>query len=339
MFDENAARVYTLTLACTRAEAEVLTGDIPELSLLEPAPVIVAREPEDSAADPSPNDPWEIIAYFDGPPDPAVTALIQSFLPSAKGKIAKIAALAEQDWVTISQHGLAPVQAGRFYVHTDAHRGTAPIGSTAFEIPASRAFGTGGHQTTAGCLAMLDAMARAGVAPRTMADIGTGTGLLAFAALKLWPFASAVATDIDPVSVDVVAENAVRNAIPMGVFPGQVSLAVANGTDHPLIRATAPFDLVIANILAGPLIDLAPSLSEIIAPGGHLILAGLLDTQQEAIIRAYRRCNMLVLSRLSFDAAGEWPVLCLRKRPRYSWARPRRNTGRSRQPAGDFGSW
>ncbi len=326
---------YTITLPCTRAEAEVLTGDVLALAMLEPTPVIVAREPVESDAAPSPDDPWEVIAYFDARPDAATVKMIQAQIPSAAGAKPVVTQLPDEDWVTISQQGLGPVQAGRFYVHTDAHRGNVPADSVAFEIPASRAFGTGGHATTAGCLAMIDAMRLAGHAPRHIADIGTGTGLLAFAALALWPHATAVATDIDPVSIEVVADNAMRNAVPLGIFPGQIALAVANGTDCSLVQESAPFDLVIANILAGPLIDLAPSLAEIIAPGGRLILAGLLEKQRAIVERAYRRCGMMPIA----HRAGEWPVLHLRKRASFGWKRPTRCTGRSKQRDGDFGSW
>ncbi len=326
---------WTVTLPCTRAEAEVMTGDLPALGMIDPAPVIVAREPVESDAAPSPSDPWEVIAYFETKPKAATIKLIQAQIPSARQTQPIVARLPDTDWVTMSQQGLAPVQAGRFYVHTDAHRGAIPASSIAFEIPASRAFGTGGHATTAGCLTMIDAMRVAGHAPRYIADIGTGTGLLAFAALALWPSAQAIATDIDPVSIDVVAENAVRNAIPLGMHPGQIALAVANGTDCDLVQECAPFDLVIANILAGPLMDLAPSLAEIIAPGGRLILAGLLEKQRADVEHAYRQFGMMPIAHLK----GEWPVLHLRKRPCFGWKRPARATGRSRQREGDFGSW
>jgi ribosomal protein L11 methyltransferase len=330
---------YTLTLPCTRAEAEILTGDVPELALLDPAPVIVARELDENAAAPSPDDAWQMTAYFDTKPDANTVKLIQSLIPSAKTAKARVEKLPDADWVTISQRGLEPVSAGRFFVHTDSHDGAIPAGQKSFIIPASQAFGTGGHQTTAGCLAMIDQMKRQGAAPRSIADIGTGTGLLAIAALHLWPGATALASDIDPISIDVTVENALHNAVPLGVFPGQLSLCVANGTDHPLIRESAPFDLVLANILAGPLIDLAPSLAAITAPGGALILAGLLNTQKDVVVAAYRAAGLLLVDDLRFDVAGEWPVLAFRKRRTYGWARPRRASGRSNQAPGDFGSW
>jgi ribosomal protein L11 methyltransferase len=321
---------YTLTLPCTRAEAEALTGEAPALALLDPLPVIVAREPDESC----PN-AWEIIAYFEDRPDAATIAAIHAQVPSA-GAIAPVCEeLPDADWVTLSQQGLQPVHAGRFYIHTASNKGTPPKGACCFQIEASQAFGTGGHATTAGCLHMLDWMKLRGMRFSCVADIGTGTGVLAFAALALWPRAWAVASDIDPISIDVVAQNAAANCVALGATPGQLMLAAANGTDHPVIEAVAPYDLVIANILAGPLMDLAPSLAAIMAPGGHLILAGLLEKQRRELLHTYRRYGVVATATLH----GEWPVLLLRKRHAYGWKRPVRVSGRSRQPDGDFGTW
>ncbi|MDR2856558.1 MAG: 50S ribosomal protein L11 methyltransferase, partial [Novosphingobium sp.] len=137
--------------------------------------------------------------------------------------------LPDIDWVTQSQQGLEPIRAGRFHVHTPGHPPLTVPGVRDFIIPASRAFGTGRHATTAGCLAMLTHMKRQGVVVRNLADIGTGTGLLAFAALDLWPRALATASDIDPVCPGVVAENAALNAVPMGAGPGALVMTVADG--------------------------------------------------------------------------------------------------------------
>jgi ribosomal protein L11 methyltransferase len=159
---------------------------------------------------------------------------------------------------------------------------------------------------------------------------------LAFAAYHLWPRAYLTASDIDPVSVDVTANNARVNAVTLGQSPGQLALCTASGTDHEMIQRRAPYDLVIANILAGPLIELAPALSAILQEGGTLILAGLLNTQAASVVRTYRANGFRLDERAD---TGDWPCLRLTKRRRYSWQRPSRASKRTTQPPGDFGTW
>lgn len=219
--------------------------------------------------------------------------------------------LPDADWVTESQKGVEPIRAGRFYVHTPDHAPSHEPDAISLCIPASQAFGTGQHATTAGCLAMFSAMKRRGVIARNVADIGTGSGLLAFAALALWPHAHAVASDIDPVCAPVVADNGARNAIRIGAHPGQLAIAIAAGMDDRLLRACGPFDLVIANILAGPLVELAPDFAEAVPPRGHLVLAGLLTTQERAVRAAYRAVGFALAGRI---VSGDWSVLWLRRR-------------------------
>ena len=154
------------------------------------------------------------------------------------------------DWVTKSQQGLQPIRAGRFFVHTPMHYADRPADTINFEIDAGLAFGTGQHATTAGCLAALDRLAIEGTQFSNVTDIGTGTGLLAFAALALWPSAKCIATDIDPIAVDVSRDNAAINGVKTGHAEGELLLAVADGMDSPMLAARAPFDLLIANILA-----------------------------------------------------------------------------------------
>jgi ribosomal protein L11 methyltransferase len=236
----------------------------------------------------------------------AVTALFAEEAPPFT-----IEQLPETDWVTESQQGLKPIRAGRFHVHTPEHPPLGAPGVHDFAIPASRAFGTGQHATTAGCLAMLTHMKRQGVVVRNIADIGTGTGLLAFAVLDLWPRALATASDIDPVCTEVVAENAVRNGVRIGAGPGALIMTMAEGMNDPLLQARGPYDLVIANILAGPLIELAPDFAEALVPGGQLLLAGLLETQEPQVRAAYRRAGFRLAARL---VKGDWSILWLRRR-------------------------
>ena len=297
---------WKVTLPCTKAEAEVLKGDIAAFALLDSPPVLMTSEP-----DPTRPDDWRLDAYFEAKPGKADLAFLVALVPSARGVKPAVARIGDEDWVTLSQAGLEPIRAGRFFVHTPAHRGEVPPDAVAFEIDAGRAFGTGHHETTAGCLEALDRLKRGGAGFANIADIGTGTGLLAYAALRLWPAARAIASDIDPVAIEVAADNARVNHVPIGRARGQVELAVAAGMRHSRLRGRAPYDLLIANILAGPLIELAPDLAGALAPGGRLILAGLLDTQAARVTAAYRRRHMAPVGRID---RGEWAILVMRKR-------------------------
>jgi len=290
---------WRVTLRCSRAEAEALPDSEELFPFADAPPVIVADEP-----DPHAPDDWRIHAYFADQPSAHELALLGRL---AAGATPDIDHLGEDDWVTLSQAGLEPIRAGRFFVHTPVHRDSIPDGATAYEIDAGLAFGTGHHDTTAGCLAALDRLQVAGKRFTNIADIGTGTGLLAFAALSLWPEAKGIATDIDPISIDVTADNARINRVPIGHGAGQLLLAVADGMDHEMLVARAPFDLLIANILAGPLVELAPAFARSVAPGATVILAGLLDSQADAVIAAYEAQGMTVVER----GAGEWCVLVL----------------------------
>lgn len=255
-------------------------------------------------------DDWRLEAYLPRRPGRADKIAVASlFAGGAPELVAE--QLPDEDWVTLSQQGVEPIRAGRFHVHTPEHPPLAQPGIADFVIPASQAFGTGQHNTTAGCLAMLTAMKRTGAVVRNLADVGTGTGLLAFAALDLWPRALATASDIDAVCVDVVSENARLNAVPLGARGGEVTMVVAAGLDHPLLEARGPYDLIIANILAGPLIELAPNFARALVPGGSLVLSGLLETQEPAVRAACRRAGLRLARR---SVHGDWSVLWLRRR-------------------------
>ena len=302
---------WKVTLPCTKAEAEALTEDIAPLALLDAPPVLMTSEP-----DPARPDSWRMDAYFEAEPGPVDIALLRGLVPSARATAPAVEELGDEDWVSLSQAGLEPIRTGRFFVHTPAHRDEIPADAIAFEIDAGRAFGTGQHETTTGCLLALDRLKATGAGFSDIADIGTGTGLLAFAAMHLWPTARAIASDIDPVAIEVAEENARINGVKLGRARGQLELAVAPGLDHARLKARAPYDLIIANILAGPLIELAPSLAGALAPGGRLILAGLLDHQAEAVTAAYRRQGMMAGTRV---VRGDWPTLVLRKRKATGW--------------------
>jgi len=255
-------------------------------------------------------DEWQLEAWLSRKPGKADKAAILALFAGPAPQLV-VEQLPEVDWLTVSQSGLEPIRAGAFHVHTPEHSPLNQPGVRDFCIPASQAFGTGQHATTAGCLTMLTHMKRQGVVVRNLADIGTGTGLLAFAALELWPRALATASDIDGVCVQVVEDNAQTNRIAMGAGAGALTMMVADGMDHPLLQVRGPYDLIVANILAGPLIGLAPDFARHLIPGGHLVLAGLLETQEAAVRRAARRAGMRLAARL---VQGDWSILWLRKR-------------------------
>ncbi len=292
--------IWKLILPCDRLDAERMSGEVPELADLDPVPVVVASEPD--AATP---DRWQIDVYFEGKPRREVLRQIAALVPSAQETAPRAEPLPAQDWVTLSQAGVEPLSVGRFHVRTPDYPPYPDL--IDLVIPAGLAFGTGQHATTSGCLAVLDGLKRRGKVFRNILDLGTGTGLLAFAAGRLWPAARLAASDIDPVSIAVARENAAMNGVT------GLKLVVADGLTHRDLVTRAPYDLVIANILAQPLIDMAPWVAASVAPGGTLVLAGLLDTQAKAVARAYVEQNM----RLVATGPGEWPVLTLAART--SW--------------------
>ena len=290
---------WRVTIPCTRAQAEAIPDSAELFPDGETTPVLVADEP-----DPDKPDDWLLHAYFDQEPtEGEIHQLTQ--LGTGEPQVEQLED--STDWVTKSQQGLEPIRAGRFFVHTPMHYADRPAGTVNFEIDAGLAFGTGQHATTAGCLAALNQLEGKGCKFENVADVGTGTGLLAFAALALWPRARCIATDIDPIAVEVSRENAAINGVKLGHGQGELLLAVADGMDSPMLAARAPFDLLIANILAGPLIELAPDFAKALAPGGTIILAGLLDTQADAVAQAYEVQGMQLIER----GTGEWPVLVL----------------------------
>ena len=282
---------WRVTLPCTRAEAEAIdaAGD-----LAIDAVLMTTEEVEDD------RERWRLDAYVEDEPTPALLDALRALVPSAAGTDPVVVALTSEDWVAMSQAGLEPIREGRFVVHTSAHPVPAPPGGRAFLIDAGQAFGTGHHATTSGCLAMLDGLADHGF--DNVIDLGTGTGLLAFAARHLWPAAAITATDIDPAAILVTRENAAENAIE------GLTLIVADGALSEAIAAGAPYDLLIANILAGPLISMAPEVAAIAAPGATIVLAGLLETQRGEVVAAFEACGCTLAA---IDRRGDWTILRL----------------------------
>lgn len=164
------------------------------------------------------------------------------------------------------------------------------------------AFGTGHHNTTKGCLEALDRIASNGFQPHRIADIGCGTAVLAMAAARLWPV-TVLAGDIDPVAVDTAAANVIANGL-----DGRVVCVEAAGFDHPMLNENAPYDLVLANILKQPLIDLAPDMAHRVSPAGRIVLSGILTTQADEVISVYEQAGFRLNRR---DDAGDWSALTL----------------------------
>ncbi|PIE13450.1 MAG: 50S ribosomal protein L11 methyltransferase [Rhodobacterales bacterium] len=244
---------------------------------------------------------WEVGGYFTESPDRAGLALLET-LHGAKPFV--ISELPETDWVAKVKRELSPVQAGRFYVYGSHDADTVPEGSEPLLIEAAMAFGTGHHGTTLGCLRALDRLAEQGFAGRNVVDIGCGTAVLAMAAARIWPD-PVLASDIDEVAVEVAEANLRANGL-----SDRVTCVEAAGFDHDVLAAAAPFDLVFANILKGPLIALAPDMATALAPGGFAILSGILNEQADEVIEVYARNGINLAHR---EEIGEWTTLTLAK--------------------------
>lgn len=223
--------------------------------------------------------------------------------------------VAERDWVSESQKLLAPVRAGRFLVFGAHDADKADASLINLQIDAGQAFGTGKHETTAACLVLLEQTAE-NRSPANFLDLGTGSGVLAIAANKLWPEARGTATDIDPIAIDVAEQNCRINHTPIRAFEapaGGVALATADGLEKSELVAEGPYELVVANILAGPLIEMAEAITAAVADNGAMILSGLLNTQKEEVLAAYMP---LGLKLEAAETSGEWVALKLLKSPK-----------------------
>ena len=274
-----------------KASATLAKQEAPDLASLlelasEPQAVLIAEEPFGPTA--------TVEALYTEEPDTA-------YLSRVAGRAILVEPLPDQDWIKLSQEGLPPVRAGRFFVYGAHDAGQVPHGVIPMKIEAGLAFGTGHHETTALCLDVLSGLANRR-AYRKMLDLGCGTGLLAIGAAKLWR-RPVLASDIDPVAIEVTNENVRAN----GVTP-LVRGVVADGLVHPALAAGAPYDLIIANILAGPLTRLAPQIVAALAPGATLVLSGLLHNQEAMVLSFYHRLRFQ-----SRHRQGPWSALVLEK--------------------------
>lgn len=245
---------------------------------------------------------WEVGAYFlEKPPGATLELLAMAF----GAKAFAVSELPEIDWVAHVRRELSPVEAGRFFVYGSHDADKVPQNRVALQIEATVAFGTGHHGTTLGCLRAFDRLLDQGFAPAKVADIGCGTAVLAMAAAATLPDALVIASDIDEVAVDVARANVAINGL-----DGRVECLEAAGFDHPQLAAAGPFDLIFANILKGPLIELAPDMAANVAPKGLVILSGLLVVQAEAVTAAYVATDFTPAGR---EDLGEWSCLVMRR--------------------------
>ena len=269
------------------------------LEQLEPKPVGVGVfEIEDDSG------LWEIGAYYLEAPVEAVLDMVAQAFGARSFAISDIPDI---DWVAKVRRELAPVEAGRFFVlgshDLDRAAQARASGRVTLQIEATVAFGTGHHGTTLGCLRAFDRLYAAGLRPAKVADIGCGTAVLALAAAAVLPEALIIASDIDQVAVDVAVANAAINGL-----AGRIDCMEAAGFAHPRLAQAAPYDLIFANILKGPLVELAPDMARHCAKAGRLILSGLLVVQADAIIAAYDAQGFVLESR---EDLGEWSALVL----------------------------
>lgn len=222
----------------------------------------------------------EVSLYADGDIDGAENRLREVLLSLSLDCAVQREELPDIDWVARSLEGLQPVRAGRFFVHGSHDRDQRRDGDIAIEIEAGLAFGTGHHGTTAGCLEMLEQIVAA-ERPASALDLGTGSAVLAIALARLSGI-PVLATDIDPVATEVAAANVKLNGV-----ADYVETVTATGFEHPSFTQRGPFALIVANILAGPLIEIAPQMAAHVRPGGSLVLSGILERQHDAVVEAY----------------------------------------------------
>lgn len=282
---------FTLTISgLPLAEAQAQAGLIDGSFTHDPLAVTINETDEANSI-------WEVVAYFGGGPEAEAARLEFG---------GTISSLPDTDWVRRSLEGLAPVIAGRFYLHGSHDRHRRRQGGVSLEIDAGTAFGTGHHGTTEGCLVALDAILKRH-RPHSVLDVGCGTGVLAIAASKATGVA-ALASDIDPEAVRVALLNARHNGV-----ASRTTTFTAPGLKDHRIAARAPYDLIFANILARPLIALARGLSLILAPQGHLVLSGLTQDQVRWIGATYRNHGLIPTARIT---RGNWATLVFTKATR-----------------------
>jgi ribosomal protein L11 methyltransferase len=294
-----AADLWRARFTAPEQAVPSLLEQLDELSLS-----VSAFELDGNGGDPAPN--WQVELLLAEEPDPRqLRATLEETCRAAGCPLHDLALerVPDTDWLAATARQNPPVLAGRFVVHGSHARDEIPPDRIAIEIDAGLAFGSGEHATTQGCLTALGGLRH--LRPRAVLDLGCGSAVLAIAAARQWPRARVLAADNDPVAVRVAAENVGINAVRT-----RVRTLVSEGYASPWLRHAAPFDLILANILADPLIELAPALVAHLARPGHAILSGLLDRQADAVLAAHRRRGLRLLHRHDI---GPWTTLVLRR--------------------------
>ncbi len=250
--------------------------------------------------------PWQVSAMFGAMPDPAMLASVLARAAAAAGVKEPefvVKPLEARDWLAENRASFQPIRAGRFFIHPTFYEGHPPAGAQSIALDAATAFGSGSHGTTRGCLLALDRIARRR-RPRRILDMGCGSGILAIAMARAWA-RPVLAVDIDDEAVRVTVENARRNGVGKLVRAG-----AGRGFAAPIMRRRRKFDLITANILARPLIAMAPALARALAPGGEAVLSGLLSHQEDQVVAACRAQGLALVRR---DRIENWSTLLLRR--------------------------
>ncbi|MEO0342081.1 MAG: 50S ribosomal protein L11 methyltransferase [Pseudomonadota bacterium] len=282
-----------LTTLPGKAPAEALGASI---ETLDPAPMGVGVfEMEDGSG------LWEIGGYFNESPDPIKLDLLAAVHGARPFAVSEIP---DKDWVAEVRRELAPIAAGRFFLYGSHDADKVPDGAVGLLIEAAMAFGTGHHGTTKGCLLELESLLQKGLQAESVLDLGCGTAVLAMAAAKIWP-GQFWASDIDEVATQTATAN-----IGVNDLAGRISVVTAAGLDHPELKAAAPYDLIFANILKGPLIELAQDIGAATANGGQVILSGLLVHQQKDVEKAFK--NQQFVAR-HYTQLGDWVAITMQK--------------------------
>lgn len=294
-------------------------------NVLEPLALSVSRFERRGGAQ------WRIEAIFDAEPDGAALSLPLRTMLKRDPKLV-VRRVPQRDWLAEIARQMPGVRAGRFFVRGSHVQGPSPRGAVTLTVDPGLAFGTGHHETTSGCLRALDRLKRRGRRVGNVLDLGCGTGVLAMAAAHLWPAAAILAADNDPAAVTVA-----REVVALNDLAGRIRCTRSEGYRAAAVRNGAPYDLVIANILAGPLIALADGLARHTNPGSVALLAGLLRPQEAAILDAHARVGLRLIDR---RLEGDWPILVLEKsaarsrtalRTKAAPKRKRRLQGKSRR--------
>ncbi len=284
-----------LTTLHGKAQAEALAEGLERLT---PEPTGVGIfELEDSSG------LWEVGGYFEAPPDQAGLALLAALHGARPFAISE---LPEVDWVAHVRRELTPIEAGRFFIYGSHDADKVPPDAHPLLIEAAMAFGTGHHGTTLGCLRAFDRLLNEGFSAGSVLDMGCGTAVLAMAAARAGQGKTTIlASDIDQVAVDVARVNVSANGL-----ENQVRCIEAAGFDHPILSESAPYDLIFANILKGPLLSLASAMNCHLAPGGMLILSGILNEQSDEITEKYTQIGNSLHLKMEI---GEWTTTVIHK--------------------------